>query len=363
VPLRFHWRLVQPGQAPGSPVAPERVARDAALADLKSQIDFCLLAARSGIESLLVDMNYGKPEPLILSVALALATDRIRFMVATRPGLMSPTLFVQQVNTFSSLANGRISLNIVAGHSPEEQRYYGDHLGHDERYARLEEWLRICHAFWRREGPVEHSGRYYRIEHGRLNTPFVGSGRIRPEVYLGGASPQAREAAARHADCWVRFADAPEKIRAQAGPLREAGIEVGLRLSVLCRPNREAALRDAHTLAESEAARRRGVEEGEFVRRSDSHSMREAHALGEQEWLAPGLWTGLVGLLGAPCVCLLGTPEDVAEGLLKFRDAGVSQFILSGWPTDVELQRFGSEVLPLVREAESTVSASALADC
>ena len=93
-------------------------------------------------------------------------------MVAARPGLMSPTLFVQHVNTFSTLAQGRISLNIVAGHSPEEQRYYGDHLAHDDRYERLEEWLRICLAFWKGEGTVEHSGKYYRIEGGRLNTPF-----------------------------------------------------------------------------------------------------------------------------------------------------------------------------------------------
>jgi alkanesulfonate monooxygenase len=352
MPLKFHWRLVQSGGTPGLAVASERIDRAAALPDLDSQLAFCRLAARWGIESLLVDMNYGKPEPLVLSLALALATDRIRFMVAARPGLMSPTLFVQQVNTFSTLAEGRISLNIVAGHSPEEQRYYGDHLVHDDRYKRLDEWLQICLAFWKREGPVEHSGEYYQIVGGRLNTPFVGQGRTRPEIYLGGSSPQSREAAARHADCWVRFADTPEKIHAQAAPLRAAGIEVGLRLSVLCRLSREAAVRDAHALAESEAARRRGVEEAEFVRRSDARSMHEAHSLGEREWLAPWLWTGLAGLFGAPNVCLIGTPEDVVNGLLEFRDAGVSQFILSGWPSGEELERFGRDVIPLVRAAE-----------
>jgi alkanesulfonate monooxygenase len=244
----------------------------------------------------------------------------------------------------------------VAGHSPEEQRYYGDHLAHDDRYERLEEWLRICLAFWKREGTVEHSGKYYRIEGGRLNTPFLGPGRTRPELFLGGASPQARKAAASHADCWVRFADSPEKIRMQAQPLLAANIEVGLRLSVICRSTREAAIRDAKALVESEAARLRRTEEGKFVSRSDATSMHEAHALGEQEWLAPWLWTGLVRLLGAPNVCLLGTPEDVVAGLLEFRDAGVSQFILSGWPADDELRRFGSDVLPLVRAAEGCLT-------
>jgi alkanesulfonate monooxygenase len=266
---------------------------------------------------------------------------------------MSPTLFVQQVNTFSALADGRISLNIVVGHSPEEQRYYGDHLEHDERYERLDEWLTICGAFWDANGPVEHVGRHYRIEGGRLNTPFVGKGRTRPEIYLGGASTQAREAALRHAKCWLRFAVAPEAARVDAQPLLAAGIEVGLRLSVLCRPSRAAALRDAKALANSEAAARRKVDERDFVRRSDAVSLHESHALASEEWLTPTLWTGLVGLLGAPCLCLLGTPEDVAAALLDYRDAGVSHFILSGWPTGEEMDRFGAEVIPLVRAREA----------
>jgi alkanesulfonate monooxygenase len=351
--LRFHWRLVQPGQGVSRTAEPERVARSAALPDLETQTQFCHLAERCGIDALLVDVNYGKPEPLVLSLALALATARVRFLVAARPGLMSPTLFVQQVNTFSTLAPGRISLNIVAGHSPDEQGYYGDHLDHDERYARMGEWLSICRAFWEGEGPVEYAGRFYQIKGGRLHTPFVSEGRPRPDVYLGGSSPQAREAAVRHADCWLRFGDAPENVRSQAEQMRTAGREVGLRLSVLCRSTREAAIHDARALQGSETVRLRKVLENSFVGQSDALSMRESHSLGEQEWLTPWLWTGLVRSLGAPSVCLIGTPEDVAAGLLAFRDVGVSQFILSGWPTDEEMHRFGCDVLPLVRRAES----------
>jgi alkanesulfonate monooxygenase len=350
--LRFHWRLVQAGHSRGPRVGPERVDRDAALPDLESQAAFCRLAERCGIESVLVDMNFGKPDPLILSMTLALATERIRFMVAARPGLMSPTLFVQQVNTFSTLAGGRITLNIVAGHSPAEQAYYGDHLDHDDRYARLEEWLSICHVLWRRDGPVDFSGHYYRITAGRLNTPFVGDGRTRPEVYVGGSSPQARGAAARHGDCWVRFADTPAAIREAAAPLRDAGVAVGLRLGLICRESRAEAIRVGEALLDESTAGRRSAAEDEFVRRSDSQSMREAHAMAENEWPTPWLWTGLVRTLGAPAISLLGSPSEVAAGLLEFRDAGVSQFIFSGWPAVEELERFGTEVLPLVRAAE-----------
>jgi alkanesulfonate monooxygenase len=333
-------------------VDPERVAAGAAFPDLDGQGAFCRDAEAGGIDSLLVDMSYGRPEPLALALALARETERVRFMVASRPGLMSPTLFVQQVNTFAALARGRISLNVFADHSPEEQRSYGDGLGHDERYARLDEWLSVCRAFWERPGPVERAGRYYHIAGGRLNTPFLAEGRLRPEIYLGGSSPQARAAAARHADCWLRFADAPEAVRAEGEPLREAGVEIGLCLSVFCRPTREEALRAARALAASEAGRRRRAEESAQVGLGDADAMRTAHVLGEREWLTPWLWTGLVRVLGAPWVCLTGTPADLARGLLEFRDAGASQFILSGEPGGEELARFVTEVLPLVRAAE-----------
>jgi len=139
-----------------------------------------------------VDFSSGKPDPMVLALALAAETERLKYMVAHRPGLMAPTLFVQQVNTFSTLAPDRITLNMVAGHSPGEQATYGDALAHDERYARMQEYLSVCQRLWSEDGPVDFEGRHYRIERGRVKTPFVSDGRRRPEIYLGGGSDNAR---------------------------------------------------------------------------------------------------------------------------------------------------------------------------
>jgi alkanesulfonate monooxygenase len=328
------------------------------LPDVDGQVAYWSRAEQLGIDSLLVDMNSGKPDPMTLALALARSTSRICFMVAARPGLMSPTLFVQQVNTFSVLGGGRISLNVVAGHSPLEQRSYGDHLEHDERYARMEEWLAICRALWDAHQPVSYSGRFYNINEGRLNTPFVARGRTRPEIYIGGNSVKARELAARYGDCWMRFADAPERIAEQATDLGERRVEVGVRLSIACRPNRAEALRAAQTPLASAATRMRATSEGRFVHESDAVSMRETYALGATEWLTPWLWTGAVQTMGAMAICIVGTPDDVATGLLAFKAAGVTQFILSGWPTLDEMIRFGDDVLPLVRSQEDEEPAS-----
>src|SRR5215510_655346 len=108
---------------------------------------------------------------------------------------MQPATFVQQVNTLSGLIGGRIALNIVAGSSTAEQRGYGDFLEHDERYDRAYEFLTICQAFWRNDGEVTFDGKYWRIEGGRLLTPFVAPDRQSPEIYVAGHSEQAQQLA------------------------------------------------------------------------------------------------------------------------------------------------------------------------
>ena len=37
---------------------------------------------------------------------------------------------------------------------------------------------------------------------------------------------------------------------------------------------------------------------------------------------------------------------------MAFKRAGISQFILAGWPKQEEMVRFGETVLPLVRQLE-----------
>ena len=343
--LGFHWRLAQGG--------------DAAVPALDEQIEQCRAAEEAGLDSLLVDFNLGKPDPMVLALPLTLATRRLKLMVAHRPGVMSPALFVQQVNTFSALTGGRILLNLVAGHSPAEQRAYGDPLGHDERFRRMDEFLTVCRRFWACEGPVSFEGEHYRVEEGRLNTPFVSPDsdlpRMGPGIFLGGSSRPAREVAARHASCWLRFGDTPEALARDLSSLPRAP-EVGLRLSLVVRASREEAVEAARRLVPdvsgSGSGTARRESEAAFVRASDSQSVRSTLALAEREWLTPCLWTGAVPFLGATSLALVGTPDEVAAGLLDYARAGVTQFILSGWPQREEMVRFGAEVLPLVRRAE-----------
>jgi alkanesulfonate monooxygenase len=324
------------------------------LPDLERQIQFCRRAEECGIAGVLTDVGAAKPDPILLAAGLGLATERMEFIIACRSGLTLPTTFVQQLNTLSALVNGRLSLNIVAGHSPLEQRYYGDYLAHRERYARTEEFLAICRAFWKDGGPVNFSGKYYRIEEGKLNTPFISPNRSYPELFIAGGSDEARDLAISQGTLWMRLADTPENLKVSVAPVLAAQKEVGLRMSIIARASHEEAVRDACRLvAGLDPSLREGQKERDFVLRSDSVSIRETYALAETEWLNPWLWTGAVRTHGAPAVALVGSFEEVAQALIDYARVGVTQFILSGWPKLDEMILFGKEVLPRVRKIET----------
>jgi alkanesulfonate monooxygenase len=351
--LRFHWRLLEGGEASAGPLGGLRHDALKGLPDLEVQARFCRDAERAGIDSLLVDVGFAKADPMILAVALARLTTSIHFMVACRPGLMSPTLFVQQVNTFSALCGGRIRLNVVSGQSLRELRSYGDSLDHDARYARMCEFLEICLAFWHQDGPIEYAGDFYQIRDGRLQTPFVSDWSRAPEIFVGGNSAASREVAVRRGDCWVRFPLPLDELAREIRPVLDAGKQAGLRMAVITRPTREEALGAARSLVEMNAGsetRSRGLRA--FVEASDSESIRSLDELARDEWLAPCLWTGAVPFFGITCVCLLGSYDEVAEQLISLGKIGISQFIFSGWPKWDEMVRFGREVIPRVRDLE-----------
>jgi len=229
-----------------------------------------------------VDINFAKPEPMMLATALGIKTRTVTFMVAVRSGVISPTLFAQQVNTLSALTNGRVNLNVVAGHSPEEQHFYGDWLSHDERYARTAEFLEICRGLWSRNGVVSFRGKYLQVEDARINTPFVSPGRTFPEIFIGGGSDSARDLALRYGTCWIRLGDTPKNVASATGSVLNAGKELGLRLSIVCESSRKEALRAAQeVVASAEFKLRNCGEERRFVQEGDSCSIRSRYTFAE----------------------------------------------------------------------------------
>jgi len=351
-PMRFHWSLSQAGQKYRRALA---ATAQTGLPPFEAQLALCRHAEQCGIDSLLIAIGFARPDPIVLSAALAMHTESAKFMVACRAGLVSLTLFVQQINTLSAVSNGRVHINLVAGHTPHELGYYGDFLEHDARYDRAEEFLAICRRFWNNAGPVTFRGRYYQIEGASLNPPFVSPTAAAPEIFLGGSSARAADLAARHASCLFLLAREPSQFREEAATLRESRTELGLLVSLIARPTRHEAVRAAEELIAPFGEETRDVHRN-FARASDSVGFRSTYALAEGDqgsWRGECLWVGAVPYLGAPAIALVGSFDEVARALVEYKSNGVSQALFMGWPDLEEMTLFGFEVLPRVRELES----------
>ena len=333
-----------------SRVATTKASSPAALPDMQGWSRFARCAEDAGIESVLLSFSRYEPDTILVACAVGQVTTKLKFIVAYRLGLMQPATFVQQINTLSGLVDGRVSLNIVAGSSAVEQRGYGDFLDHDERYARAEEFLTVCRAFWAGNGDVNFSGNYCRVEKGKIFTPFTSPERTSPEIYVSGHSQQAQDLALAQGSCWLRLIDTPEKLSASVSHFRGNGVEVCLRLCVVCRPTHEEALAAAAALLPSEEV---GREERGILSRSDSKTLKDALAAADNVgWLNKNLWAGLVPYYGSSAMTLVGTPEGLANAFLEYKRIGITQFIIAGWPKLDEMMIFGRDVIPLVRAAE-----------
>jgi len=354
--LRFHWMFPKGGEVgmttvqETSRVATTKSSSPAALPDMDGWLKFARSAEDAGIESTLLSFSRYEPDTFFITCAVGRETTRLKFIAAYRTGLMQPAMFVQQINTLSGLIGGRVALNIVAGSSMAEQRGYGDFLEHDERYARAEEYLEVCNAFWNGAGEVDFEGKYCQLKKGKLLTPFLSQDRALPEIYISGHSDQAQKLALNRGSCWVRLIDTPEKLASPVAYFRERGVEVCLRLCVICRSSREQAIEAALSMLPDEDISRqeRGILSG-----SDSQTLKQALAAADNVgWLNLNLWAGMVPYFGSSAMTLLGSPEELANIFLEYKRIGVTQFIIAGWPKLDEMIIFGRDVLPRVRDLE-----------
>lgn len=355
--LKFHWMLPKAGEvALDGQQTPREAARyriestqstsPAVKPDLTGWTAFAHHAEDAGIDSVLISFSRYEPDPFLVACALGQAVQKLKFIIAYRSGLMQPTTFVQQMNTVSALVQGRVSFNIVAGSSSEEQRGYGDYLSHDERYARAEEFLAICNAFWKANGEVNFEGKHYRVEQAKLATPFVAPGKRAPEIFVSGHSDQSEHLASTEGTCWLRVAESPAKLEPIVARTRARGTNVCLRCCLLCRPTREEAIEAAQTLLPADAS------ESTTTMKDDSQMYREGNELkSDAFWPEPWLWTGLVPHYGPVWTTMIGTPDELASAFLEYKRIGVTEFIISGWPEVDTVDIFGREILPRINQA------------
>lgn len=274
------------------------------------------------------------------AAALAAVTSRLELMVAVRPTFHEPALLAKQASNIDHISGGRLSLNVVSSWWATEARQYGVRFDvHDERYARTAEWLEVVDRMWR-EPAASFEGRYYQIEDAVLEPKPLQ--KPRPTIYAGGESPAGKALIAEQCDAWLTHGDAPEVIAPKVADMAERRERLGLPpmvygaagYVVVRSTEREAALEveritDVRQDARSFDNYKDWIENTQLERRV---SLRDYSVSNR------GLASGLVG-----------TPEQVADRILEFEQAGLDLMLLQFSPQYEEMERFAEEVIPLVR--------------
>ncbi|WP_317440669.1 LLM class flavin-dependent oxidoreductase [Streptomyces collinus] len=278
-------------------------------------------------------------------------SERLKFLVAFRPGFVSPTLAAQMASTFQWHTGGRLLLNVVTGGEGHEQRAYGDFLDKDARYRRTGEFLEIVRGLW--EGrTVDLSGEHLQVQDARLaRVPDPV-----PEVYFGGSSAIAGEVAARHADVYLTWGEPPAQVAEKIAWIRKLAaqegrsVRFGIRLHVITRDTSGQAWAEAERLlAGFDAQTVRQVQAG--LARSESQGQQRMLALhkgGSRDGLEihPNLWAGIGLVRGGAGTALVGSHTEVAERIKEYAALGIEEFIFSGYPHLEEAYWFGEGVLP-----------------
>ncbi len=363
MPIALHWylpthgdgrTLLQAGAAAQSHGLYQRGDADGVgrASPLSYLAQVARAAEQSGFDAALTPTGTWCDDAWITTAALSAVVDRLRFLVAFRPGSIAPTLAAQQALTFQRHSGGRLLLNIVTGGDDAEQRRYGDDLGKDDRYARTDEFLSIMRGAWTGE-PFSFRGRHLWVE----DSVALGSAPP-PEIYFGGSSEAALRVAARHADVYLTWGAPPpalvdhlEKVRALADA-EGRELRFGVRLHAIARDTAEEAWRAADALIadaddEAIAAAQARLANSAAV---GQQQMAGLHG-GRRDRLEvyPNLWAG-IGLLRAGAgTALVGSHEQIADLMAEYHDIGITEFILSGYPHVEEAYAFGEGVRPILR--------------
>jgi alkanesulfonate monooxygenase len=351
--LTFHWFLPTNG-GDGRQVVGGGHGVSAGAAGRPASVPYLGQIARSaeqlGFEAALTPTGAWCEDAWVTTAMLSSVSQRLKFLIAFRPGLTSPFLAAQMAGTFQNLTGGRLALNVVTGGESHEQRMFGDFLDKDARYERCEEFLSIVRQLWTGE-PVTFEGRHLHVEDAVLSQvpdPL-------PPIYFGGSSPAAGRVAARHADVYLTWGEPPAAVAEKVEWIRRLAeaegrrLRFGIRLHTIARDTSEEAWAEADRLlaciSEDDIAR---VQAG--LRRSESVGQRRMLDLhqGSREALQihPGLWAGVGLVRGGAGTAMVGSHAEVADLVEEYRAVGIEEFVLSGYPHLEEAYRFGEGVLP-----------------
>ncbi len=349
--MKLHWFLPTGGDSRDVLPAPDKPGQRPPDRDYLAQV--AMAADAHGFDAMLTPCGTGCEDAWIATASLVPVTQRVKFLVAFRPGLLSPTLAAQMASTYQRMSGGRMLVNVVTGAEPRELHRFGDFADKSTRYERTGEFLDIMRRSWTGE-PVDFSGKHYTVE--GATTRAVPD--PTPEIYFGGASDDAKAVAAAHADVYLVWGEPPAAAEQQLLDVKNRAaalgrtLRYGIRFHVIARPTSDEAWAAADALlagiSEEDIAAARA--DFETTMSEGQRRMAELHGSSSGRLVIhPNVWAGIGLVRGGAGTAIVGSYQEVADRLEEYQQHGFDEFILSGYPHLEEAHWVGEGVMPELR--------------
>lgn len=314
-------------------------------------------AEQAGIEAIIpvarwqgfggdTNFNHRSFETYTWAAGLAAITNKIRVFSTSHVPTIHPVLAAKQAVTIDHISGGRFGLNIVAGWNATEVAMFGtSQREHDERYAVADEWITVIKRLWTENGSFDFTGKYFQVPKAYAEPKPVQ--KPHPLIMSAGVSPAGRRFAARHADLNFVLFPSLDVGRVLVNEIKSlARQEFGRELLVfglgyiVCRDTEHEAREFEHYYVH-ERGDWKGV-------RKLLHTL-----LPNSQSASPEQYEAMAAnfIAGYSALPLVGTPEQVVEGMLRMSQAGLDGITLSWVDYESGLTQFREQILPLMVQA------------
>ncbi|KAK4052498.1 hypothetical protein OIV83_002300 [Microbotryomycetes sp. JL201] len=295
-------------------------------------------------------------ESVSLSQHILAHTQKLKIIAAILPGPCKPVLAAKQLSSIDHYSKGRIAVNVVSGWFATEFRSIGEPwLEHSERYRRSEEFIKALRGIWTAKKSFTFHGNFYQFNEYPLRPqPVQKPG---PEIFQGGNSADARAMAARVSDLLLLngqstvqdILDIVEDTKRRAiEEGREGQVRFGLNAFIIVRDTEEEALRTLHEIV------------GNADDKAVAAFLNEVKHAGKSSADGKGMWAKTLKETDQAVqfndgfrAKLIGTRDQVVDRILLFKSLGISFLLTAFLHFQEELEQFGREVIPRVRELEA----------
>jgi len=308
----------------------------------------------AGFDLALVGYSSSSAEGFLVACHAAAHTRQLGFLVAHRPGFVAPTLMARKIATFDHLTDGRLAVHIITGKTDEEQQGDGDFSPKVERYRRASEYLELMKFAWANEKPFDFEGEFYRVK--GASSDVLPLKQPHPPLFFGGASDGALEMGAKHCDTYAIYAEPLASTRERIADFRKRAAVFGRNpgFNISLRPiiaDREGDAWDKANRILGQMTGKKGWSRQENAAGPVDNAGKRLMSFADQDIHDERLWMPIARVTGAlgNTSCLVGTPEQVAEAMLKYYVLGVDSFLIRGFDPMNDAAEFGRELIPRIK--------------